>query len=255
MLKITQSSISLMLVLTIAGALGHLAQAQDAKEIIRKMEDQMRGDQSFVEMKMTIVRPKYTREMVMKSWSKGQKYSLILVTAPARDKGTAFLKRDKEIWNWMPTIERMIKMPPSMMSQSWMGTDFSNDDLVRESSTIDDYTHRVLRSETINGTDCYVIEMIPSADAAVIYEKVHMWVSKDNYLQIRVENYDEYGEMVNHIACSGIRKMGNRTIPTVLELVPADKPGHKTVVEYLNADFDSPIAESFFSIQNLKQVR
>jgi outer membrane lipoprotein-sorting protein len=227
----------------------------EPKEIIRKMEEQMRGDQSYTEMKMTIVRPRYTREMEMKSWSKGEDYSLILITAPARDRGTAFLKRKKEIWNWVPNIERMIKMPPSMMAQSWMGTDFSNDDLVRESSTIDDFTHSLLREEKRDGIDCFVVQMVPNPDAAVVYEKVLVWVSKGDYLQVRVENYDEYGELVNHIQFSEIREIGGRKIPAKMELVPADKRGHKTIIEYINGDFDTPIQESFFSVQNLRQVR
>lgn len=229
--------------------------AQDAKEIIRKMEDQMRGNQSYMEMKLTTVRPRYTREMTMKNWSKGEDYSLILITNPARDRGTAFLKRKKEIWNWVPNIERMIKMPPSMMSQSWMGTDFSNDDLVRESSTIDDFSHKMVRSEKVEDRDCFVIEMRPKPDAAVVYDKILVWVSKVDYLQLRVENYDEYGELVNTLVFSDIKPMGKRNIPTKVELIPADKPGHKTIMEYISADFDSPIDEGFFSVQNLRQVR
>jgi hypothetical protein len=114
----------------------------DAKTIIQRSDEKLKGKTNTAELKMTIVRPSWTREMTMKSWSKGTDYSLILVTAPARDKGTAFLKRDKEIWNWQPTIDRTIKLPPSMMMQSWMGSDFTNDDLVRESSMVEDYTHK-----------------------------------------------------------------------------------------------------------------
>jgi outer membrane lipoprotein-sorting protein len=118
--------------------------APNVREIIQKMESQMRGETAQMEVTMTITRPRYTREMSMKSWALGDDYSLILITAPARDRGTAFLKRKKEIWNYLPSVDRMIKLPPSMMSQSWMGSDFSNDDLVRESSTIDDFSHRKL---------------------------------------------------------------------------------------------------------------
>src|SRR5690606_10484934 len=100
---------------------------------------------------------------------------------PVRDKGTAFLKRKKEIWNYVPSVDRMIKLPPSMMSQSWMGSDFSNDDLVRESSTINDYTHQILRSETVEGLDCWVISMIPKPNSSIVYSKVIVWVSKKAY--------------------------------------------------------------------------
>jgi outer membrane lipoprotein-sorting protein len=139
-----------ILIMTILLA-GSSLQAQDPREIIRKVEDNMRGDASYSELTMTTERPRYTREISMKSWSLGEDYALILITAPARDKGTAFLKRGNEIWNYVPNIDRTVKMPPSMMAQSWMGSDFSNDDLVRGSSTIDDYTHTLLRSETVDG--------------------------------------------------------------------------------------------------------
>ncbi|MEX1122551.1 MAG: outer membrane lipoprotein-sorting protein, partial [Balneolales bacterium] len=110
--------------------------AQEAEEIIDRMQDVMRGESSYAEMTMTIERPRYTREVSMRAWAMGEDYSLILVTAPARDQGAVFLNRESEIWNYVPNIDRTIKMPPSMMSQSWMGSDFTNDDLVRESSLI-----------------------------------------------------------------------------------------------------------------------
>ena len=146
------------------------AAAQDPREIIRQMENNMRGTSSYTEMTMETVRPRYTREISMRSWSLGDDYSLIVVTAPARDQGTAFLKRGNEIWNYVPNIDRTVKMPPSMMSQSWMGSDFTNDDLVRGSSTVDDYTHQLLSEETVDGHACYVIEMTPKPETPVAYE-------------------------------------------------------------------------------------
>jgi outer membrane lipoprotein-sorting protein len=115
--------------------------AQDAIEIVKKADEKMRGKTSQAEMTIKTTRPTWTREMTVKTWIKGNDYAMILIQAPARDKGTVFLKRKKEVWNWLPTVERSIKLPPSMMSQSWMGTDFTNDDLVKESSIVEDYTH------------------------------------------------------------------------------------------------------------------
>jgi len=229
--------------------------AQDATEIIRKMEDQMRGDKVYTEVVMEIVRPRYTRSMSMKSWALGEDYSLILVTAPARDRGIAYLKREKEIWNWMPTIDRLIKLPPSMMSQSWMGSDFTNDDLVRESSTINDYEHRILNDEEIDGYPCYQIELIPKPDAPIVWGKVLMWVSKEHYFQLRVEQFDERMEVVNRISFSDIRQFGDRQVPARMELVPLDKKGHKTVLIQEVMDFDIQVDKDFFSIQNLQRVR
>ena len=136
--------------------IGTSAFAQDAREIIKKSDDILRGTSLQADMTFKIIRPKYTREMNAKVWTKGTDYSLILIMSPVKDKGTAYLKRKKEVWSWLPTLERVIKLPPSMMSQSWMGTDFTNDDLVKESSTVDDYTHILLGSEIIDERDCYV---------------------------------------------------------------------------------------------------
>jgi len=129
--------------------------AQDIKEIIRISDEKFRGTSSEGEMTMIIQRPTWSREVSMKNWSLGTEYSLIYITAPAKEKGQVFLKRDKEMWNWVPNIERMIKIPPSMMMQSWMGSDFTNDDLVRESSIVKDYTHKLLGEEIVDGYNCY----------------------------------------------------------------------------------------------------
>lgn len=228
---------------------------ESAADIIKKMEDQMRGESSYSEMKMTTVRPRYTREVTMKTWAKGEDYSLILITGPARDKGTAYLKRGNEIWNYVPNIDRMIKMPPSMMSQSWMGSDFSNDDLVRESSTIEDYKHKVLRSERYNAYDCWVLELLPKPESAIIYGKVLMWVAKDIYVQLKIENYDEDNTLVSTLLFDDVKELGGRKIPAKMEMIPADKKNQKTSIEYLDAKFDIDIEDSFFSQQNLKNVR
>ena len=143
----TFKKINLLLLFALAAFTSLMA--QDAREIIQRAEDKLRGASSFSEMKMTVVRPDWSREVTMKSWSIGRDFSLILITGPARDKGVAFLKREREIWNWQPTIDRTIKMPPSMMMQSWMGSDFTNDDLVRESSILRDYNHELVGTETI----------------------------------------------------------------------------------------------------------
>jgi len=229
--------------------------AQDPTEIIRRMEQLTRGDKVYSEVTMQIVRPRYTRDISMKSWALGQDYSLILITAPARDKGIAYLKREKEIWNWMPNIDRMIKLPPSMMSQSWMGSDFSNDDLVRESSTIYDYTHKLLGTERVEGYECYKIEMVPKPDKPIVWSKVIVWIAKDKYFQLKSEQYDERNELVNAIYFSDIKKFGNREIPARMEMIPFDKRGHKTILVQEKMDFNPKLDESFFSIQNLQRVR
>jgi outer membrane lipoprotein-sorting protein len=231
------------------------AQQLSARQIIEKMEAQMRGNTLYAEMTMTTVRPRYTREITMKTWAKGEQYSMILITSPARDKGTAYLKRDREIWNYVPNIDRLIKLPPSMMSQSWMGSDFSNDDLVRESSNINDFTHRITDDVTFQGYDCWVIELIPKPESSVVFGKIKMWIGKSNFIQLKSENYDEDNVLVSTMLFKNIRTMGGRTIPTEIEFIPADKKNQKTVLKYLDIRFDTKLDDNFFSVQNMKNLK
>jgi outer membrane lipoprotein-sorting protein len=226
-----------------------------ATEIITIADEKARGKSSQSEMKMTIVRPSWEREVVLKSWSKGDKYALILITAPDRDKGVAFLKRDNELWNWQPSINRTIKMPPSMMMQSWMGSDFTNDDLVKESSIINDYNHTLIDEEEIDGRICYVINLIPKERAAVVWGKIITWVDKKDYLQLKSEMYDEEESLVNTMYGKNIKDLGGKLLPSLLEIIPADEEGHMTRVEYLSLEFDIGINDTFFSTKNLKRIR
>ena len=226
-----------------------------AKDIVKKADDNMRGKTSKADITIKIIRPTWSREMNMNVWSKGDDYSMILVTSPAREKGTVFLKRIKEVWNWIPSIERNIKLPPSMMSQSWMGTDFTNDDLVKEASSVSDYDHQLLGKETISDKDCYKIEMIPKPSAAIVWEKVIVWIDSKDYLQLKAEFYDEDGELVNIMNSGDVKEIGGRKITSKIEMIPIDKEGNSTVIMYNDIIFDTPIKDDFFTTRNMKQLK
>ncbi len=230
--------------------------AQDAREIIKKADEKMQGEEtSQSTMTMTIVRPTWQREVTFKSWTKGRDYSVALVTAPAKESGQTFLKRETEMWNWNPTINRLIKLPPSMMSQGWMGSDFSNDDLLKESSIVVDYTHTIIGKEEIDGWDCYKIELIPLEDAAVVWGKIFKWIAKEEFLQMKTEYYDEDDYLIKTELAYDMKTMGGRLIPSKFELIPEEEEGHKTVVVMDDITFNEPIPDSFFSQQNMKRVR
>ncbi|HCR53307.1 MAG TPA: outer membrane lipoprotein-sorting protein, partial [Cytophagales bacterium] len=214
--------------------IGFKVDAQTAREIMQRVDDKVRGTSNRSEMKMTIVRPDWKREVTMKGWSLGTEYSLILITGPARDKGQAFLKRDNEMWNWQPSIDRVVKLPPSMMLQSWMGSDFTNDDLVKESSVVNDYTHSLDQDSVIEGKKVYKIVLTPKPDAPVVWGKVVCFIEKEDYNQLLVKYYDEDNYLVSTMILSDIREMGGRTLPTRMEMIPADNPKQKTVIEYIN---------------------
>ncbi len=232
-----------------------LQQSQpDAREVIKKVTDKMRGETSQAELIIRTVRPAWSREMKVKTWTKGEKFAMILIESPAREKGVAFLKRGKEVWNWVPTLERSIKLPPSMMSQSWMGTDFTNDDLVKESSMVEDYEHSFAGDTTISGRDCYIIKMVPKPEAAIVWGKLILCVDKKDLIELHTKFYDEDGEVLNTMNAYDIKVMDGRLIPTRLEMIPADKPGQKTVLIYSRISYDKPIPDAFFTLQQQKTL-
>jgi len=241
---------SLLLIL-----LPFLLVGQNAKEIVKKANDLALGKTSQGTNTMILVRPDWTREVSMKVWSKGIDYYMILITAPAREKGHVFMKRKNEMWNWVPSINKMIKIPPSMMAQSWMGSDFTNDDLLKESSIVVDYDHTIIGADSIEGYDCYKIELIPKPEAAIVWGKVILWIAKENFYQLKAEYYDEIGELINTQFGSEIKKVGNRNLPTKMSMIPADKVGNETILKLVDMEFDKDIPTSFFSQQNMKRIR
>ncbi len=231
------------------------AQEITAKDIVIKADNLQRGETNRSEMSMTVIRPKWQRTITMKSWSKGRDYSMTLITAPAKDKGQVFLKRENEMWNWLPSINRMIKLPPSMMSQGWMGSDYSNDDILKESSIVVDYTHKTIGEEKVSEINCYKIELTPKEDATVVWGKVMKWISKKKFWQMKTEYYDEDDKLIRTEVASDIKLYGDRRLPAHIEIIPADKPGQKTVLDVISAQFNIKLEEGFFSQQNMKRVR
>jgi outer membrane lipoprotein-sorting protein len=231
-------------------------QSMSARQIMQEAEEQWQGEESSISrMTMQIVRPTWERTIKMKNWIKGREYALTLVTAPANEKGQTFLKRGNNMWHWMPSIGRLIKLPPSMMSEGWMGSDYTNDDILKESSIVVDYHHKLLGEEEINGRLCYKLELTPKEDAAVVWGKVLKWITKEHYIQLKSEYYDEDGELIRTEIASGVKEMDGRMIPTRVEIIPEDEQGKKTVITMDEIKFNRDIPDSFFSQQNMKRVR
>lgn len=254
-MKFPSNSISLIKTILILLFLSSGSFSQNAYEIVKKADELMRAKSSYTELTMKIIKPNWTREMSMKVWALEPYYALIYITAPARDKGTVTLKRKNEVWNWLPSAQKIIKIPPSMMLQSWMGSDFTNDDLVRESSVINDYTHKIIGEEKIEGYDCYKIQLTPKPEAGVVWSKIITWIVKDFYLQPLTEYYDEENKVVKKFVCSELKTMDGRKIFTHWEMIPLDKAGNRTIMDYNKIQFNIRIDDSFFSEQNMKKVR
>lgn len=244
-------TLSLAFLLPIRHAKG---QTPDASEIVTKANNKLRGQTSEAEVMMRIIRPGWQREIEMKTWTRGNDYTMIYIQAPARDEGTAYLKRGNEMWNWVPKVGRVVKLPPSMMMQSWMGSDFTNDDLVEQTSIVTDYTHEVAGDTTIRDYDSWIVELTPKENAAVVWSRIVMHISKDDYHELRTEFYNEEGEIVNLMKGMDVKEFDQRTIPSRFEMIPMDKEDQKTVLIYKSIEFNTGIPENFFSIQNMKRI-
>lgn len=233
-----------------------ITQELSPREIIRRADDRFNGEKtSESTMSMTIIRPTWERTIEFKNWTSGKEYAMTLITAPAKDKGQSFLKREQEMWSWNPTIGRLIKLPPSMMSQGWMGSDYTNDDILKESSVVNDYDHEIVGEEEVDGRICYKIKMVAKEDAAVVWGHQIRWIDKKDFLFIKSELYDEDGYLVRTETGSDIKLMDGRMIPCRIELVPAEEEGQMTVIEMKKVLFNQPIEDGFFSQQNMKRVR
>ncbi|HPG10673.1 MAG TPA: outer membrane lipoprotein-sorting protein [Chitinophagaceae bacterium] len=233
---------------------GKTTQQPSADEIVRKANDLMMGRSSQSIATMTVIRPSWTRTVSMKTWSLGNDYYMVQITAPAQDKGQVFLKRFNEMWNWMPNISRIIRIPPSMMGQNWMGSDFTNNDLVKANSIVNDYTHRILGNETTDGYDCYKIEFSPKPNAAVVWDKIIAWIAKDKYFMLKSEFYNEDGELVNRETQSDIKHFDDRDLPSKLVMTPVKEKGKQTILEFQKLNFNISLKPTFFSQQNMKNI-
>jgi len=253
-----KSRIATILFLLIQGVGSNtmLAQAISATDIVRKADEKFNGEKSgYSVMSMTIVRPAWQRTIEFKNWTLGRDYALTLITAPSKEAGQTFLKRATEMWSWNPSISRLIKLPPSMMSQGWMGSDYTNDDILKESSVVTDYIHEIIGEESIGGLLCYKIKMTARENASIVWGKQIRWIDKKDFLVLKVELYDEDGYLVRTETGSDIKIMGGRSITSKIELVPQEEPENRTLLEIREIKFNIPIEESFFSQQNMKRVR
>jgi len=202
---------------------------------------------------MTVVRPDWQREMVFEFWSEGTEKAFIEVLEPARHEGTSFLKVGREMWQFVPRINRVIKIPPSMMMQSWMGSDFTNDDLVKESSIVHDYNHALLRTDTLRGDSTWVLELTAKPDAPVTWSRILEWIRVGDFVPMRAEYYSERNERIRTLVFDDIREMGGRVIPLRMVLNEEKKPGNQTVLQIREVTFNKEIPSGTFTQQNLRR--
>ncbi|MGD8868851.1 MAG: outer membrane lipoprotein-sorting protein [Gemmatimonadales bacterium] len=244
---------SLVLALSLSAFTPGPAQAQEsAADIIDRVDRILRGESSHGTASMEIVTEHWERSMTMEIWSLGTDYSLIRVTAPKSEEGTATLKAGDDIWNYLPRVDRTIKIPPSMMMSSWMGSHFTNDDLVKESRLVDDYDIEIAFEGDRDGVRVWEFELTPKPEAAVVWGSILYRVRKEDLMPLWAKYYDEDGKLVRTMTFSDFRVMGGRLIPAALEVQPENKPGEHTRVQYSELEFNIDIDTDFFSLRNLR---
>ncbi|MDH4247695.1 MAG: outer membrane lipoprotein-sorting protein [Deltaproteobacteria bacterium] len=228
------------------------AEPPTAAELMRRMDELWRGDASHARMTMQVRTRNYTRSMTLESWSRGKEHSLIRILSPKKDEGIATLKVSDNIWNYLPNINRVTKVPASMMGGAWMGSHFTNDDLVRESSFESDYTSTVTFSGEREGVRVYEITSRPRPDAAVVWGKLVTVLTQEGLLPVRTEYFDESEVKVRVMTFSNPVKFSGRLVPSRMELRPLDKPEEFTAIDYEALEFNPALPENLFSLQRLQ---
>ncbi|VBB46454.1 Outer membrane lipoprotein-sorting protein [uncultured Paludibacter sp.] len=247
---------AIFLILIIFGFQQMKAQTMNAKEVVSISFNLFLGNSSFSKMEITIVRPTWKRSMEMQTWSLGDKYYIAYIISPARDKGQVFLKYNNEMWNFVPTINRTVKIPPSMMMQSWMGSDFTNNDLMKQNSVVTDYSHEFVPEENFENSDCYVVSLKPLPNAAVVWGSIKMWIAKGNMNTLKIEYYDTHQKLIKTEIASNLQMMGGRLLASHMEMISNTKNGNKTIINVKDIQFNiGYINKDFFSIQNIKNIR
>jgi outer membrane lipoprotein-sorting protein len=238
----------------VAAALAVPARAQQpsGRELVERVERLLWASTMQGEFEMSVVTPRWRRTLSLRVWMERPTRSFVRILAPAKEAGIGSLRIGAEMWNYLPNVERTIKIPPSMMLQPWMGSDFTNDDLVKASNAVDDYTQRVLRVEPLDGAPAYVIEAVPKPDAAVVWGRIVYWVRTADSIPLKQEYYSERDELVRVMSFADVRPIGGRVVPTRWEMRPLAKPGNATVVVLKNAQYDRPIDPEVFTQRHLQ---
>jgi outer membrane lipoprotein-sorting protein len=223
----------------------------DVKEIVKRLDALYRSESSAGEMEMQIVTPHWERTLRLKVWTQGMDRTFIRILSPAKEKGVATLRIGNEMWNYLPNTNKVIKIPPSMMMSSWMGSDFTNDDLVSEFTLLEDFHYELITPNDAQATLLY-IESIPREDLPIVWGKIVTAVRRDDYIPVWEKYYDEKGNLMRVLSFTEVKAFGDRTIPATMELIPQNKEGQRTVIRYLALAFDKKIDNEIFSLRNLQ---
>ena len=230
-----------------------IASNLNPEKILNSVDDLYRSNTSYGTLTLSVTTADWQRTLTLEQWSKGEDRHLIRVLNPKKEKGLTTLRVDNNVWNYMPKVKRVVKIPSSMMSSSWMGSHFTNDDLVKQSRMVKDYTFSITDEGEREGKDIVEISCFPKMDAAVVWGKVEVIVYRDNYIPLNIIYYDEDLQLSRTLSFTNIQMMGGKMIPTQMTMIPVDEPGELTAIQWKKIQFDLAINDDFFSLRKLQQ--
>jgi outer membrane lipoprotein-sorting protein len=242
---------SLCLVFFVALVQSTEVSSEDGRALVEAAVNYYRGKASIATVDMTIHRPNWQRTLTIKAWTKGRQDSIFTITAPPKDEGNGTLKRGREMWIYNPKVNRIIKLPPSMMSQAWMGSDFSNNDLAKSDSIIEDYTHTIASTETHDGVKVYLINSVPGPAAPVVWGMQKLKIREDHIL-LSEEFYDEDLKLVKAMTGGEIQMLGGKLFPRVWKMQKAGVQDEYTLLEYRELTFRDDLPDRLFTLSALR---
>lgn len=228
--------------------------AVTGKEIIRRSDNQLRGDSQMARVEIVIKSRRFKRTLKMEFYHRSdERKSLAIINAPRKDAGNRFLLIKDNIWHYQPDIQKVIKISPSMMLDSWMGSDFTNDDIVNESNIVNEYKHELLGSEEVNGYSCYKVKLTPKEETAIVWGKILYYARKKDCLPVKEEFYNQHGKLKKVMTCSDFQKMDDRVIPVRYKMRTIGDEDQYTLMIYKKINFNVSIPDKIFTMQYLKK--
>lgn len=252
--KVILSIVLIILLLSFPLRAAQESSPPDVEEIVKTIDELYRSRSSYAELEMQIATPHWERTLKMSAWTEAMSKTFIRISAPPKEEGVATLRVGSEMWNYLPKTNKVMKIPPSMMMSSWMGSDFTNDDLVREFTFLDDYHYRLISPEDAE-EGLHYIQFIPKEGLPIVWGKVVIAVRSQDYIPVWEKYYDEKGKLMRVMNFKDIREFDGREIPSILELIPQTKQGHKTVIRYLKIKFNEDLSSDVFTLRNLRSRR
>jgi len=249
------NSITTVIIACLLGSASVAHSQPDIDDLVQSLDLLYRSDDSYSEMSMHIVTEHWERTLTMKAWSHGKNETFIRILSPAREAGMATLRIDTEMWNYLPNTNSTVRVPPSMMAGSWMGSDITNNDIVREITYTEDYTYSYTTDTSFTGDpldDVVYIRLVPKPSTAVVWSSIVCAVRISDLIPLWEQYYDSHDELIKTVTYSDIEEMGGRLIPTRMQVIPADNPEQSTTITWSNAEFDQGLDSGIFSLRNLQ---